>query len=145
MFDICRACSSHPVVSDSLQPHGLQSTRLLCPWNFPGKNTRAVCCFQLQGIFLTQRSNLYLLHLLHWQAASLPLRNTEGVPQREKREKGAENILKPYQVKLSPTWERKQTSRYRKHGEYKTESPNGTTSRQSITKVAKIKDTDRTI
>ena len=26
------------VVSDSLQPHGL-STRLLCPWNFPGKNT----------------------------------------------------------------------------------------------------------
>ena len=27
------------VVSDSLQPHGLQSTRLLCPWNFPGKNT----------------------------------------------------------------------------------------------------------
>ena len=27
------------VVSDCLQPHGLQSSRLLCPWNFPGKNT----------------------------------------------------------------------------------------------------------
>ena len=27
------------VVSDSLQPHGLQPTRLLCPWNSPGKNT----------------------------------------------------------------------------------------------------------
>ena len=27
------------VVSDSLQPHGLQPTRLLCPWDSPGKNT----------------------------------------------------------------------------------------------------------
>ena len=25
---------SHPVVSDSLQPHGLQPARLLCPWGF---------------------------------------------------------------------------------------------------------------
>ena len=25
---------SHSVVSDSLQPHGLQPTRLLCPWGF---------------------------------------------------------------------------------------------------------------
>ena len=27
----------------------------------------------LQGIFLTQGPNLRLLHLLHWQAGSLPL------------------------------------------------------------------------
>ena len=26
-------------MSDSLQPHGLQPTRLLCPWDFPGKST----------------------------------------------------------------------------------------------------------
>ena len=26
-------------VSDSLQPHGPQPTRLLCPWDSPGKNT----------------------------------------------------------------------------------------------------------
>ena len=26
-------------MSDSLQPYGLQPTRLLCPWNSPGKNT----------------------------------------------------------------------------------------------------------
>ena len=26
-----------------------------------------------QEIFLTQESNLHLLHLLHWQASSLPL------------------------------------------------------------------------
>ena len=30
------------VVSDSLWPHGLQPTRLLCPWNSPGKNTEWV-------------------------------------------------------------------------------------------------------
>ena len=29
----------HSAVSNSLQPHGLL-TRLLCPWNSPGKNTR---------------------------------------------------------------------------------------------------------
>ena len=36
---------SRSVVSDSLQLHGLQPTRLLCSWNSPVKNTA--------GIFLT--------------------------------------------------------------------------------------------
>ena len=44
-----------------LRPHRLQSTRLLCPWDFPGKNTRVGCHFLLQGIFPTQGLNLYLL------------------------------------------------------------------------------------
>ena len=30
-------------VSDSLQPRGLQLTRLLCPWDSPGKNTGVGC------------------------------------------------------------------------------------------------------
>ena len=36
--------------------------RLLCPWNFPGKNTGVSCHFLLQGIFPTQGSNPGLLH-----------------------------------------------------------------------------------
>ena len=32
------------------------------PWDFPGKNTGVGCHFLLQGIFLTQGSNLGLLH-----------------------------------------------------------------------------------
>ena len=60
------------VVSDSLQPHGLWPTRLLCPWNFPGKNTRVGCHFLLQGIFPIQGSNPRVLSLLHWQVDSLP-------------------------------------------------------------------------
>ena len=39
---------SHSVVSNSLRPHGLQPTRLLCPWDFPGKSTGVGC------------------HCLHW-------------------------------------------------------------------------------
>ena len=30
---------SHSVMFDSLQSNGLQPVRLLCPWNYPGKNT----------------------------------------------------------------------------------------------------------
>ena len=39
---------SHSVMSNALWPQGLQSTRLLCPWNFPGKNTGVGCHFLLQ-------------------------------------------------------------------------------------------------
>ena len=49
---------SHP----TLRPHGLQPTRLLCPWVFLGKNTRVGCHFLLQGIFPTQGSNPGLPH-----------------------------------------------------------------------------------
>ena len=34
---------SNSVVSDSLRPHGLQPTRLLLPWDFPGKSTGVGC------------------------------------------------------------------------------------------------------
>ena len=34
---------SRSVVSDSSRPHGLQPTRLLCPWDFPGKSTGVGC------------------------------------------------------------------------------------------------------
>ena len=44
-------CVSHSVVSDSLPPHGLGPTRLLCPWDFPRKNAGVGCHFLLQRIF----------------------------------------------------------------------------------------------
>ena len=49
-------------MSDSLQHHGLQPARLLCPWNSPGKNTGLGCLFLLQEIFWMQGMNLGLLH-----------------------------------------------------------------------------------
>ena len=42
-------------------------------WDSPGKSTRVGCHALLQGIFLTQGSNLYLLPLLYWLGGSLPL------------------------------------------------------------------------
>ena len=50
------------VMSDSLRPHGLQPTRLLCPWGFLGNSTGVDCHFLVQGIFPTQGSNLGLPH-----------------------------------------------------------------------------------
>jgi len=63
-------CSVASVISDSLQPHGPWPTRLLCPWDFPGKNTGVGCHALLQGIFLTQVSNPHLLCLLHFRQIS---------------------------------------------------------------------------
>ena len=56
------------VMSDCLPPHKVQPARLLCPWDFPGKNIGVGCHFLYQGIFSTQGSNP---SLLHWQANSL--------------------------------------------------------------------------
>ena len=41
------------------------STRVLCPWNSPGKNTGVGCHFFLQKIFPIQGSNLRFLHCRH--------------------------------------------------------------------------------
>ena len=56
-----------------LPPCGLWPARLLCPWEFSGKNTGVGSHFFLQGILLTQRSNPHLLHVLHWEADSSSL------------------------------------------------------------------------
>ena len=48
-------------MSNSLGPNGLQPTRLLCPWDSPGKNTGVGCRTLLQRIFLIQGSNLCLM------------------------------------------------------------------------------------
>ena len=64
------------VLSDSLPPHGL-----LCPWNFPGKNTEAGCHPFLQGIVPTQGLNPGLLHCrqilysLNHQGGSLTIKS----------------------------------------------------------------------
>ena len=59
----------HLVVSNSLQSHGLEPTRLLYPWNSPGKNIGLGCHSLLQGTFLIQGSKVGSPAL---QAGSLP-------------------------------------------------------------------------
>ena len=45
------------------------------------QDTGVGCCFLLQGIFLTQGSDL---HFLHWEADSLPLNYQESSKGRKK-------------------------------------------------------------
>ena len=67
--------SSHSVISDSFATPW--AFRLLCPWDFPGKNTGVLCYFLLQGIFPKQE--LLSPPFLHQQASSLPLSH-QGSP-----------------------------------------------------------------
>ena len=52
----CRCIAS--VVSDSVRPHGLQPTRLLHPWDSPGKNTGVGCHFLLQSMKVESESEV---------------------------------------------------------------------------------------
>ena len=75
MHTIVLSCS---VMSHSLQPYGLQSARLLCPGDSPGKNTGKNTKNGKNTIPSSRGSSpprdpTYLSPLLHWQASCLPL------------------------------------------------------------------------
>ena len=56
---LCLVSQSCPTLCN---PMHCKPTRLLSPWNFPGKNPGVGCHFFLQGIFLSQGLNPGLLH-----------------------------------------------------------------------------------
>ena len=45
-------------MSNSVRPHGRQLTRLCCPWDSPGKNTRMGCHFLLQCMKVKSESEV---------------------------------------------------------------------------------------
>ena len=47
-------------MSDSVQPHRRQPTRLFCPWDSPGKNTGVGCHFLLQCMKVKRESEVTL-------------------------------------------------------------------------------------
>ena len=70
---VCVCVLSCSVMSDSLQHHGLQPTRLLCPWDSPGKKTGVGGHALLQAIFPTQESDPYLQRLPDCMQVLYPL------------------------------------------------------------------------
>ena len=62
------------VVSDSSQPHGLQPTRLLCPWDFQGKSTAVGCHCLLRS--WTNTPKRYPFHYRGLECKSRKSRNT---------------------------------------------------------------------
>ena len=77
LYKLSMCMLSHSVVSSPLWPHGPWPSRLLYPWNFPGKNTGVGCHFLLCGIFPAQELNMCLLY---WRVYPLPLCHL-GSPQ----------------------------------------------------------------
>ena len=56
-------------MSDSVRPHGLQPTRLLRPWDSPGKNTGVGCHFLLQCMKVESESEAAQSCPTLWTAA----------------------------------------------------------------------------
>ena len=64
--NLCQPCASYNTAAaakllqscPTLRPHGLQPTRLLRPWDSPGKNTGVGCPFLLQCIKVESKSEV---------------------------------------------------------------------------------------
>ena len=79
---------SRSVLSNSSRPHGLQPTRLLHPWDFPGKSTGVGCHCLLHVVqecaffllFTAASSHLSLEDLSSpmWQKVDLPLTHSDS-------------------------------------------------------------------
>ena len=86
---------SRSVVSNPQQPHGLQPTRLLRPWDFPGKSTGVGCHCLLHAVLLgklkwrkfcsgyrSRRAGL-------WPASDLPGHCPDSVPACQHSKSGS--------------------------------------------------------
>ena len=81
-----------------------EPTRLFCPWSFLGKDSGMGYHFLLWGIFLTQGSNVYLLHPLHWQVDFSPLchqRNPQNIKNMISFEFGMTNTVWKWASKVA--------------------------------------------
>ena len=78
-------------MSDSVQPHRRQLTRLLCPWDSPGKNTGEGCHFLLQRMQVKSESEVAQScpTLSNPMDCSLPGSSVHGIFQARVQEWGA--------------------------------------------------------
>ena len=77
----CCCCCFTSVVSNSVQPHRRPSTRLLCPWDSPGKNTGVGCHFLLQWMKVKSEVTQSCLTLSDLVDCSLPDSPIHGILQ----------------------------------------------------------------
>ena len=92
-------------MSDSVQPHRRQPTRLRCPWDSPGKNTGVGCHFLLQRMKVKSESEVAQScpTLNDPMDCSLPGSSIHGIFQARVLEWGAiafSNVLYIDSVKL---------------------------------------------
>ena len=107
---LIRACVakvlSQSVMFNSLWPHGLQPTRLLCSWNSPGKNTGVGSHCLLQGTFLTRGSNLGLPHcrqiLYHLSHQGSPIK--AYYTKKYERKQSSKSVTLQWKLDLIKPW-----------------------------------------
>ena len=87
----CCCCQVTSVVSNSVQPHRWQPTRLPLPWDSPGKNTGVGCHFLLQCMKAKSESEVaqLCLTLSDPMDCSLPGSSVHGTFQARVLEWGA--------------------------------------------------------
>ena len=68
------------MLPDSLQPYGLQPTRLLCPWDSPGKNSGVGSHTLLQGIKSTSLTSSALAGGLSTTSAMVAAMESSPLP-----------------------------------------------------------------
>ena len=87
----CCCCCISLVVSNSMRPHRWQSTRLPCPWDSPGKNTRVSCHFLQQCMKVKSESEVTqsCLTLSNPMDCSPPSSSVHGIFQARVLEWGA--------------------------------------------------------
>ena len=88
---LCCCCLTASVVSNFVQPCGLQPTRLLCPWDFPGNRTGVGCHFLLQCRKVKSESEVAqsCLTLRDPMDSSLPGSSAHGIFEARVLEWGA--------------------------------------------------------
>ena len=95
------------VMSDSVQPHRRQPTRLLYPWDFPGKSTGVGCHFLLQCMKVKSESEVAQScpTLSDPVDCSLPGSSVHGIFQARVLEWGAIAFSKvPQRTTVNKTW-----------------------------------------
>ena len=90
----------HLVMSNSLWSHELEPTRLLCPWDSPGKNTGVSHHALFQGIFPTQGPNPGLPHC-RWILYHLSYQGSPGILEWAAYPKIKEKLLNKFEIVIS--------------------------------------------
>ena len=91
-------------MSNSVRPHRWQPTRLLCPWDSPGKNTGVGCHFLLQCMKVKSESEVAqsCLTLSDPMDCSLPGSSVHGIFQARVLEWGGTVNTYPFSLLGSP-------------------------------------------
>ena len=101
-------------MSDSSRPHGLQPTRFLRPWDFPGKSTGVGCHCLLLVIHINNFNIEVCFFLLQWlypgafYSMYIQPKNKEETPKQKRAGKTLDciriGVLAPYYHRILNRW-----------------------------------------